>query len=383
LGRQSAVEKVQQPQDRMPADRFYARSKGPGRPQLARGELANLLCSDLGLGQRMQFAQLKRREFITLVGGSAAWPLGARAQQPAMPVIGFLHSLSPEVTGHVVEAFQRGLAKAGYVEPKNVAIEYRWARYRFDQLPAYAAELVGLRVTLIVAAGSTVSALAAKAATTTIPVVFTSADDPLKVGLVERLNRPGGNITGVTAFDTEIAAKRLQLLHQVLPNATRIALLRNPNSPVDAGEMNDLRSAAHSLGCQIDVVEASAENELELAFERIKATGAHAMTVSTDPFFFGMRNRVIEFAARHALPAIYDFREYPVAGGLMSYGTDIAALYHRVGIYAGKILAGAKPGDLPVVLPTKFELLLNLKTAGSLGLQFPAQLLALADEVIE
>jgi putative tryptophan/tyrosine transport system substrate-binding protein len=294
-----------------------------------------------------------------------------------------MHSLSPEVTGHVLAAFRRGLAEVGFVEGSNVSVEYRWARYRFDKLPTLAAELVARHVAVIVAAGSTVSALAAKAATSTIPIVFTSGDDPLKVGLVERLNRPGGNITGVTAFDTVIAAKRLELLRKLLPNATIIALLRNPHSPVDADEMHDLRQAADSLGCRIEIVTAGTESELEGAFASMMAKGAQAMIVSTDPFFFGVRNRVIELAARRALPAIYDFREHVEAGGLMSYGTNLPAVYQQLGVYTGKILAGTKPADLPVVQPTKFDLLINLRTARTLGIEVPPTLLALADEVIE
>jgi len=327
---------------------------------------------------------VNRREFGTLLGGAAvAWPLAARAQPRGVSTVGFLHSLSPEATVHVVAAFHGGLAESGHVAGRNVSIEYRWARGQFDQLPAYAAELVARRVAVIVATGSTVSALAAKAATSTIPIVFTSGDDPLRVGLVEHLNRPGGNITGATAFSTTTAAKRLELIRKLLPDATAIALLRNPKSPVDAGEMNDLKLAAQSLGWRIEIVAASSESELEPAFTNMVGKGAQAMIISTDPLFFGVHGRVVELAARHALPAIYDFREYPAAGGLMSYGTNITAVYHQVGLYTGKILAGAKPGELPVVQPTRFDLVLNLRTAKNLGLTIPPTLLALADEVIE
>jgi len=327
---------------------------------------------------------IRRRDFITLVGGAAAaWPVAAHAQQSRLRTVGFLHSLSPEAAGNVLAAFKSGLADAGYIEGQNVTIEYRWARGQFDRLPGFAAELVASGVAVIVATGSTVSALAAKAATSVIPIVFTSADDPLKVGLVDHLNRPNGNITGVTAFGTATAAKRLELLREVLPNGIGIALLRNPKSPVDAGEISELKLAAQSLGWTIEVVGASTESELELAFTDITAKGAHAMIVSTDPFFFGVRNRLIGLAALHALPAIYDFREYPAAGGLMSYGTNIAALYRQVGVYTGKILAGAKPIDLPVLQPTTFDLVLNLKTAKDLGLTMPPFLLARATEVIE
>ena len=327
---------------------------------------------------------MRRRQFIVMLGSAtAAWPFAVRSQQPGIPTVGFLHSLSPEATLHVTAAFRRRLAEAGYVEGSNVQIEYRWARGNFDQLPVFAAELVALRVAVLAATGSTVSVRAAKAATSTIPIVFTSGDDPLKVGLVDRLNRPGGNITGVTAFATVTAAKRLELLRKLLPAAHTIALLRNPKSPVDADEMGDLKLAAQSLGWRIEVVGASTESELDAAFTNIAGKGAQAMIMSTDPFFFGVSNRIVGLAARHGVPAIYDFREHTAAGGLMSYGTNIAALYRQAGLYTGKILAGAKPGDLPVMQPTRFDLVLNLKTARALGLSIPSELLALADEVIE
>jgi putative ABC transport system substrate-binding protein len=327
---------------------------------------------------------MKRREFITLLAGAAAaWPLAALAQVSRVQTVGFMHSLSPEATGAVRAAFLKGLTETGYIEGSNISIEYRWGRGRFEQLPGYAAELVALRVAVIVATGSTVSALAAKAATSAIPIVFTSGDDPLKVGLVEHLNRPGGNITGVTAFATVTAAKRLGLLRELLPNAVAVALLHNPKSPVDAGEMRDLETAARSLGLRFVVVEAGTETELEPAFASIASKGAQALITSTDPFFFDVRGRVVDLAARYAIPTIYDFREYPASGGLMSYGTNIAALYRQVGIYTGKILAGAQPGDLPVVQPTSFDFVLNLKTAHALGLNIPPTLLARADEVIE
>jgi ABC-type uncharacterized transport system substrate-binding protein len=327
---------------------------------------------------------VKRREFITLLGGAAAaWPFAALAQVSPVQTVGFLHSLSPEATGAVRAAFLKGLADTGYIEGSNISIEYRWGRGRFDQLPGYAAELVSLRVAVIVATGSTVSALAAKAATSVIPIVFTSGDDPLKVGLVEHLNRPGSNITGVTAFATVTAAKRLGLLRELLPNAVAVALLHNPKSPVDAGEMRDLETAALSLKLRFVVVEAGTETELEPAFASIANKGAQALITSTDPFFFDVRGRLADLAARYAIPTIYDFREYPAAGGLMSYGTNIAALYRQVGIYTGKILAGSRPADLPVVQPTSFDLVLNLKTAHALGLDVPPSLLARADEVIE
>jgi putative ABC transport system substrate-binding protein len=326
---------------------------------------------------------MNRRAIITLLGGAAAWPLAARAQQAGMPVVGFMHSLWPEATGRVVAAFHRGLAEAGYAEGRNVAIDYRWARGQFEQLPVFAAELVAERVAVIVATGSTVSARAAKAATVTIPIVFTSGDDPLKVGLIEHLNRPGGNLTGATAFSATTAAKRLEWMRKLLPDAAVIALLSNPKSPIDADELHDLQLTAQSLGWRIEIIGASNESELDDAFASMVAKGARAMSISSDPLFFALRARLAELAALHGLPAIYDFRDYPVAGGLMSYGTEITAVYQQVGVYTGKILAGAKPADLPVVQPTKFELVINLKTAKALGIDVPPTLLALADEAIE
>ena len=325
---------------------------------------------------------MRRREVLAGLGAATAWARTALAQ-PSGRRIGFLHSLSPEATLHVLAAFRGGLAEAGYVEGRNISIEYRWARGHFEDLPAQAAELVALRVDVLVATGSTVSALAAKAATTTIPIVFTSGDDPLKVGLVDEINRPSGNLTGVTAFATATAAKRLELLHELLPTSDVVALLRNPKSPVDRAEIDDLRQAAESLGCWIEIVEVSSEGELDLAFQSLSARGLKAMIVSTDPFFFGVRNRVVELAARHLVPAVYDFREYAEAGGLMSYGTNVAALYRQVGRYTGKLLGGSKPGDLPVLQPTTFDLLINLKAATTLGLTVSPDLLARADEVIE
>jgi putative ABC transport system substrate-binding protein len=326
---------------------------------------------------------MRRRAFIAALGGAAAYPFQTLAQRSGTRTVGFMHSLSPEAAAQPVVAFKQGLAEAGYVEGSNVSIEYRWARGRFDLLPLYASELVGLRVAVIVAVGSTVSALAAKAATSAIPIVFTSGDDPLKVGLVEHLNRPGGNITGVTAFATVTAAKRLELLRGLLPDAVVVALLRNPKSPVDAGEMRDLEAAALVLGQRLVTVEAGTESDLEPAFANLASKGAHAMITSTDPFFFGVRGQLVALAANYRIPTIYDFREYPAAGGLMSYGTNIAALYRQVGVYAGKILAGAEPGNLPVLQPTIFDFVINLKTAKALGLTVPPTLLARADEVIE
>jgi len=326
---------------------------------------------------------MRRREFLGILGGAAAWPLVARAQRTSVPIIGFMHSLSPEAAARPVEAFRQGLAELGYVENASLAIEYRWARGRFDELPQYAAELARMRVAVIVAVGSTVSALAAKAATSVIPIVFTSADDPLKVGLVDHLNRPSGNITGVTAFATVTAAKRLGLLRELIPEAAVVALLRNPKSPVDSAEMHDLDTAAESLKLRLVIVEAGTEAEIEPAFSQAAGHRVQGMITSTDPFFFGARDRIVALAAKYKIPAIHDFREFPAAGGLMSYGTNILALYRQVGIYTGKILRGAEPSSLPVLQPTVFDLVINLATAKALGLTVPSSLLARADEVIE
>jgi putative tryptophan/tyrosine transport system substrate-binding protein len=326
---------------------------------------------------------MRRRAFIGGLGSAAAWPLVAQAQQAGVATIGFMHSLSPEAAARPTEAFRQGLAETGYVSGTNVAIEYRWARGNFDELPLFAAELVRMRVAVIVAVGSTVSALAAKAATSVIPIVFTSADDPLKVGLVDHLNRPGGNLTGVTAFATVTAAKRLELLRELIPEATVVALLGNPRGSFDSGEMNELQAAAESLKLRLVTVEAATEVELEPAFAKASGYPVQGMITSTDPFFFGVRDRIVALAAKYRIPAIHDFREYPAAGGLMSYGTNILALYRQVGVYTGKILRGAQPNDLPVLQPTVFDLVINLKTAKTLGLTMPPSLLARADEVIE
>jgi putative tryptophan/tyrosine transport system substrate-binding protein len=326
---------------------------------------------------------MRRREFIALVGAATSWPLTARAQRPPLPIVGFMHSLSPEATLHVVTAFHSGLAEAGFVEGRNISIEYRWARGDFDRLPGYAAELVKLGSAVIVATGSTVSALAAKAATTRIPIVFTSGDDPVKVGLVDHMNRPGGNLTGVSSFATATASKRLELLRELLPTAAVVALLRNPKSPVDVGEMTDLEQAAQTLRWQIEIVKASSEGELEQAFAHMVEKQVQAVIVSTDPLFFGLRSRVVTLAVRSKLPSIYDFPENAREGGLMSYGTNIAALYRQVGVYTGKLLGGEKPSELPVMQPTRFDLVINLRTAKALGITVPPSFLARADEVIE
>ena len=324
---------------------------------------------------------MKRREFITLLG-AAAWPLAARAQQPRMPVVGFLHYGSPETYVHIVSAFRQGLRDSGFVEGQNVAIDYRWANGQYDRLPALAADLVQHQVVAIAAAGF-VGAQAAKAATATIPVVFASGVDPVASGVVASLNRPGGNVTGVSLISLELAAKRLELLRELMPQVRVIALLINPNNPSTGTELTDAEAAARTLGLQIRKVTASNERDLDAAFATMQAPRVDALIVSQDGYYIHRRDQIIALAARHAVAAVYSWREYPAAGGLMSYAPSLAEGYRQVGIYIGKILKGAKPTDLPVEQPTKFELVINLKTAKALGLDIPPMLFARADEVIE
>ena len=327
---------------------------------------------------------MRRRDFITLVGGATvALPLVAQAQQPAMPVIGFLNSASPEAyDAPKITAFRQGLKEAGYVEGHNVAIEYRWAEGHYDRLPALAADLVRRQVAEIVALG-TPAALAAKAASSTIPIVINVGIDPAQIGLVASFNRPGGNVTGLAVLTVELAAKQLEVLHELLRTSAAVALLVNPNTAVAEPVIKGVRDAARSLGLQLHILNASTEGEIDAAFGKLVELRAGALVVSGDPFFNGRRDQIVALAARHDLPAIYEWREFVVAGGLMSYGTDLADAYRQVGIYAGKILKGAKPADLPVERVVRLELVINLKTAKTLGLTFPITLLGRADEVIE
>jgi putative ABC transport system substrate-binding protein len=328
---------------------------------------------------------MRRRDFITLLGGAAiAWPLAARAQQPAMPVIGVLSSGSAKAWDYQVNALRQGLAESGYIEGQNLAIEYRWAEGHYDRLPSLAAELVSRDVAVIVATGAGgLAAQAAKAATSSIPIVFSSAVDPVKAGLVASINRPGGNATGFVQFAALLEAKRLQLLHELVPNGPAIGVLLNPSNPAAEIQTKDVHTAARSVGRQVHLVTASSEGKFDAAFAGLAQRRVGGLLVAADPFFFSRREQLIALAARYALPAIYEWREFVDAGGLMSYGNRITDAYHQIGIYCGRILRGANPADLPVVQPTKFELVINLKTAKVLGLTVPNTMQLLADEVIE
>jgi putative ABC transport system substrate-binding protein len=326
---------------------------------------------------------MRRREFVSLLGGTAlAWPLVARAQQPAMPVIGFLDTRSPDGMTDRLRAFREGLKDSGYVERENVAIEYRWAENQLDRLPELAAELVRRQVAVI-AATSTYSAFAANAATTTTPIVFLVGEDPVRLGLVASLARPGGNLTGINNFAGELTVKRLELLREMVPGAARIAVLVNPGNIAIETTLRDVQSAARVMGLQIQVLKASTSREIDAAFATFVRERPDAVFVGLDVFFISRRAQLVNLASRHALPATYPLREFAEVGGLMSYGTNIADTFRHIGVYAGRILKGAKPADLPVVQSTKFELVINAWSARMLGLAVPPTLIATADEVIE
>jgi putative tryptophan/tyrosine transport system substrate-binding protein len=324
---------------------------------------------------------MRRRQFITLLGGAVAWPLAASAQQPAIPVIGFLRNTPSAPFAHIVTAFRRGLNEVGFVEGQNVAIEQRWAEGQDDRLPALVAELVRQKAAVIVA--NNPGALAAKAAATTIPIVFATGSDPVRDGLVASLNRPGGNVTGVVFITSVLGAKRLELLRQLVPKATTIAMLVRPNTIETEAERIDVQNAAQALGQELVLFNVTSGRDIEAAFATFVERRAGGLLVGTGPFLTSNRERVVALAARYGVPAIYPLREYASAGGVMSYGTSISDAYRQSGVYAGRILKGEKPADLPVIQSNKFELVLNVQTAKALGIDVPDKLLALADEVIE
>jgi putative tryptophan/tyrosine transport system substrate-binding protein len=330
----------------------------------------------------MQFDQLRRRELITLLGSAvAAWPLAARAQRPAEPVIGLLNTGSPDLLPHHIAAFRQALAEAGYVEGRNVLIDYRWASGRYDGLPALAAELVRQKVAVIVANGPAVPP--AKLATATIPIVFVTGVDPVGTGLVASLNQPGANLTGVTTRDVELGPKLLEVLHQTVPNAIAVVALVNPRNPAGPAQSNELLAAAHSLGVTLNIQQADADKEFEAVFQRLARSPPTALLISSDAFFNSQSEKLAALSISYAVPAISLYREFPTAGGLMSYGTSIMDLYRQAGVYTGRILKGEKPAELPVQQATKVELIINLKTAKALGVTIPLSLLGRADQVIE
>ena len=327
---------------------------------------------------------MSRREFITLLGGAVtAWPLGVGAQQAAMPVIGFLGGGSPDAFAHVVDAFRQGLYETGFAEGQNVTIEYRWAEGQYDRLPALVADLIRQKPAVIVATGGDVGVRAAKKAATAIPIVFTSGSDPVAAGFVSSLNRPGGNVTGVSLFVSVLEVKKLDLLRELVPTAAVIGFLLNPNNPRADVDTADMQAAARALGKQLLILKAGSENDLDAVLTNLAQQRVDALVVHTEPFFLSRRDHLVELAARHSIPTIYGLREFAAAGGLISYGTKLSDSYRQVGIYTGRILKGEKPADLPVMQPTKFEFVINLKAAKALGLTVPTSLLVRADEVIE
>ena len=327
---------------------------------------------------------MKRREFITLLGGTAAaWPLAARAQQSAMPVIGSLSARSRDDTSHLIAAFQRGLAENGYVDGQNVTIDYRFALGEYDRLPAMAMDFARRPVAVIASTGGEPAAFAAKAASSTIPIVFTAGGDPVKQGLVASFNRPGGNATGIVLLTNQLEPKRLGLVRELVPRANTVGFLLNPSFPASESQLSDIQEAARAMNLPISVLRANTDHEIDAAFEIVTQQRIPALAVAASPFFDTRRDTLVALAARHAVPTIYHFREFAAAGGLMSYGIDPVDAYRQVGVYAGRILKGAKPADLPVLHPTKFEFVLNLQTAQALNIEVPPGVLSIADEVIE
>ena len=327
---------------------------------------------------------LRRRQFIALLGGAAAaWPVAARGQQPAMPVIGLLSAHSPAIDAPLISVIRQGLNDSGFVEGQNVALDYRWADGQYDRLTALAADLVHRQVAVIVSFGGDATALAAKTATATIPIVFLVGSDPILSGLVPSLNHPGGNMTGASSFIFDLEPKRLGLVHELRPNATTIAVVVNPNSPNAELQVNDIQIAARNVGQRVDILNASTIREIDAVFAKLTQMRVDALLIAADPIFFNRASQLVVLASRHAIPTLYSRREFVALGGLMSYGSNADETYRIAGVYAGRILKGEKPGDLPIQLPTKFELVINLSTARALDIDVPATLLARADEVIE
>ena len=326
---------------------------------------------------------MRRRKLIAMLGAAVAWPLTVHAQQPAVPVIGFLHSASAEPNANLVKAFRKGLFDVGFIDGQNVTIDFRWADGHNDRLPSLASDLVRRNVSVIATPGSTPAALAAKAATATIPIVFASGADPVAIGLVGSLNHPGGNVTGIGFETTEITGKEFELLHQLLPDAVRVTALINPTSGFSQAVVKNMQMSAAALGLQLEVLNASTDSEIENAFANMAQRSSTPLIVGPDPFYTSRRARIVPLAARYAIPTMYVLREFAEAGGLISYGPDLTNAYREAGTYSGRILKGEKPAEMPVVLPTKFDMVINIKTAKSLGIALPDKLLALADEVIE
>lgn len=326
---------------------------------------------------------MRRRDFLTLIGGSAAWPMAAQAQNAALPVIGFLHSRGPEDAAYIAAGFRRGLRDAGFIDGQNIRIEYRWARGQYDQLSALAKELVGIPVSIMFAGGGTPVVLAAKSATSTVPIVFVMSGDAVKLGVAQSINRPGANVTGINIFSTVLDPKRLSLLHDIVPGASTVGYLVDASYMPSEEQVSSAEAAAKTMDLRIHVLRASNDEAIDAAFETLGKENIHALIVASSPYFDTQQNRIVQLASRYSVPAIYHFREYAAAGGLISYGVDIVDAYRQMALYTGQILKGVKAGDLPILQAAKFDLVINLKTAKALGLAIPSGILAITDDVIE